>query len=236
MIFGGLLAGGTGSRMETASMPKQFIRVDGVPIFIRSLRTFLSVEEIDTVVISTNVEWNDYYIELIREFDLDEKRIVLTPGGNTRFTSMVNVCKKAMEIADKPDSLIITHDCARIFVNKRILLDNIAMAQNYDMVTTSIPTIDTMLQSDDGFLCSGVPDRSKLWCDQGPQTFFLDRFLRYVSMIPEEDIPNYIEAGKVYLSHNRKIGIVRGERFNFKITNDIDLQYAEFLIKQGVVK
>ena len=81
-----------------------------------------------------------------------------------------------------------------------------------------------------------VPDRSKLWADQGPQTYRVAKFLKYVSMIPEGDIMDYIEAGKVYLSHNGKIGIIKGERFNFKVTNDIDLQYAEFLIKGGFVK
>lgn len=235
MIFGGLLAGGSGTRMETAVMPKQFIRVAGVPIFIRSLRTFLAMDEIDRVVISTNVDWSEKYRECLEEFHIDESRVVLTPGGDSRFNSLINVCKKAAELADQPDSIIVTHDCARIFVSERILRDNITMIRDFDMVTTSLPTIDTILQTEDGISCSSVPDRSKLYCDQGPQTFRLDRFLRYVSMIPAEDKPSYIEAGKVYLSHNRKIGIVKGERFNFKVTNDIDLKYAEFLIKEGAV-
>ena len=236
MIFGGLLAGGVGSRMETAIMPKQFIRICGVPVFIRSLRTLLSIKEIDKVVISMNMEWEQEYLTLIKEFNINEKRVLLTPGGDSRFTSLINIAKAAAEIADAPDSPIVTHDCARIFVSERIIRDNLAMISDYDMVTTSLPTIDTMLFSEDGKCCATVPDRTKLFADQGPQTFRLDRFLRYVSMIPENDIPNYIEAGKVYLSHNRKVGIVRGDRFNFKVTNDIDLQYATFLIEKGYAK
>ena len=236
MIFGGLLAGGTGSRMETAVMPKQFIPVAGVPIFIRSLNTFLACDQISQVIISTNVDWADQYTRLLREFHVDESRVVLTPGGNSRFTSLVQIAKKAMELSKDPEAVIVSHDCARIFVSKRIIEDNIAMMDRYEMVTTSIPTIDTMLQSDDGECCSMVPDRSKLWCDQGPQSFRVGQFLKYVAQIPERDIPNYIEAGKVYLSHNRKIGIVRGDRYNFKVTNDIDLKYAEFLIKDGAVQ
>ena len=104
------------------------------------------------------------------------------------------------------------------------------------MVTTAMPTIDTMLFSDDGISSSQVPDRTKLWNDQGPQSFEVNKFLKYVSMIKPEDMSNYIEAGKVYLSHNCKIGLVKGERFNFKITNDIDIKYAEFLLREGFVK
>ena len=236
MIFAGILAGGSGSRMETATMPKQFIRVCDVPIFIRTLRTFLSVSEIDKVIVSTNPDWEHKYVELMDEFDIDRDRVILVKGGETRFLSLVNVTKKASELDSSAESVIITHDCARMFVSKRIIEDNLKLIGEYDMITTSIPVIDTIMQSDDGKSISVVPDRSKLWADQGPQTYAVAKFLRYVSMIPEYDIPNYIEAGKVYLSHHRKIGIVKGERFNFKVTNDIDLQYAEFLIKGGFVK
>ena len=236
MIFAGILAGGSGSRMETATMPKQFIRVCDVPIFIRTLRTFLSVSEIDKVIVSTNPDWEQMYVDLMNEFDVDKDRVVLVKGGETRFLSLVNVTKKAYELDPSKEAIIITHDCARMFVSKRIIEDNLKMIKEYDMVTTSIPVIDTILKSNDGISSSVVPDRSKLWADQGPQTFGVSKFLRYVDMIPAGDIENYIEAGKVYLSHNRAIGIVKGERFNFKVTNDIDLQYAEFLLKGGFVK
>ena len=236
MIFAGILAGGSGSRMETATMPKQFIRVCDVPIFIRTLRTFLAVPQIDKVIVSTNPDWEYKYNELMDEFNIDKDRVVLVKGGETRFLSLVNVSKKAFELDPSNDSIIITHDCARMFVSKRIIEDNLNDIKDYDMVTTSIPVIDTILQSDDGKSSSVVPDRSKLWADQGPQTYRVAKFLKYVSMIPEGDIMDYIEAGKVYLSHNRKIGIIKGERFNFKVTNDIDLQYAEFLIKGGFIK
>lgn len=236
MIFGGLLAGGKGSRMETAALPKQFIRVCGIPLFIRSLRTFLNAPAIDMVVVSMNAEWREMYFEVIREFGIDESRVILVDGGDTRFTSLINIAKKAYAIAHDSTSVLVSHDCARIFVNERIIADNIAMMNEFDMVTTSLPTIDTILQSSDGRCSSVVPDRTKLWCDQGPQTFRIEQFLKYVEMIPQADLPSYIEAGKVYLSHGKKIGIVRGERFNFKVTNDIDLEYAEFLIEKGFVK
>jgi len=236
MIFAGILAGGSGSRMETATMPKQFIRVCDIPIFIRTLTTFLSVKQIDKVIVSTNPDWEQMYIDLMNEFNIDQNRVILVKGGETRFLSLMNVTKKAYELDSSNEAIIITHDCARIFVSKRIIEDNLKLVKDYDMITTSIPVIDTILQSDDGVSSSVVPDRSKLWADQGPQTFGVSRFLKYVSMIPSEDIKNYIEAGKVYLSHNRKIGIVKGERFNFKVTNDIDLQYAEFLLKGGFIK
>lgn len=236
MIFAGILAGGTGSRMETATMPKQFLDICGKPIFIRTIETFLSITQIDKIICSINVEWKEKYIELIDKYNLDKNKIILTPGGNSRFVSLINIVKKANEIDNKDDSFIITHDCARIFISKDIIKNNIESIKNYEIVTTSIPVIDTIVSSDNGEYINFVPTRSKLWSDQGPQTFYINKFLKYVSMIPEKDYSKYIEAGKVYLSHECKVGIVLGNRNNFKITNDIDLQYAKFLIEGGFIK
>ncbi len=234
MIFGGLLAGGSGSRMEIATMPKQFIEVKGVPIFIRTLRTFLAVEQFDKVLVSINTDWKDKYSELIERYKIDTARVVLVPGGTSRFRSLINITKAAKDICNS-DSIIVTHDCARLFVTKKILLDNLSEIRNYDMVTTSIQAIDTMILSENGCSVSNVPDRSKLWNDQGPQTYRINDFIKYVDMIPEDDIDSYMEAGKLFLSHGKKVGIVKGDRYNFKITNDIDLAYAEFLLEKGAV-
>ncbi|MCR5485100.1 MAG: 2-C-methyl-D-erythritol 4-phosphate cytidylyltransferase, partial [Clostridiales bacterium] len=71
MIFAGILAGGTGSRMENAVMPKQFLEVSGKPILIRTLETFLSVSSIDKVTVSMNTDWEYKYRELIEKYGLD---------------------------------------------------------------------------------------------------------------------------------------------------------------------
>ena len=41
MIFGGILAGGTGTRMNMADMPKQFLPLGDKPIVIHTLEKFL---------------------------------------------------------------------------------------------------------------------------------------------------------------------------------------------------
>ncbi len=236
MNFAGILAGGTGSRMENAVQPKQFIEVAGVPIFIRTLRTFLSVPAIDKIVISMNTDWAKKYGELLDAFGIDRERVILTPGGPTRFTSLINVVKAAKAADGGEGSVIVTHDCARLFVTREIIEENLAAMKEFSVVTTSLPVIDTILSSEDGRCTASVPERSKLFNDQGPQTFYIDTFLQYVAELPQERLPEFIEAGKLYLEHGEKIGIIRGSRYNFKVTNDFDLKYAEFLLREGYVK
>ncbi|MCR5042195.1 MAG: 2-C-methyl-D-erythritol 4-phosphate cytidylyltransferase [Clostridia bacterium] len=236
MIFAGILAGGVGSRMENAVMPKQFIEVAGVPIMIRTLRTFLSCERIDKIVVSMNTDWEGRYYRLFEEYELDMSRIRAVPGGDSRFTSLINVAKGAAEIDCSDANIMVSHDCARLFVPKRIIEENIDAMGEFSVVTTSLPVIDTVLSSDDGRSSTSVPDRSKLFNDQGPQTFYVNKFLEYAQALPKERLPEFIEAGKLYLEHGEKIGIIKGDRFNFKVTNDFDLKYSEFLVREGYVR
>lgn len=41
MIYGAMLAGGVGSRMKSATIPKQFLEVEGKPIIIYTLLNML---------------------------------------------------------------------------------------------------------------------------------------------------------------------------------------------------
>ena len=113
--------------------------------------------------------------------------------------------------------------------------NNISLMSKYDLVTTSIPVIDTISRSIDGESVVSVPEREELWAGQTPQSFFIKDFLAMVSKLSDNERMNYNEANKLYLANNRKVGISKGSRTNFKITNDIDIEYAEFLIERKTV-
>ncbi len=54
MVIGGILAGGLGTRMSNGGLPKQFLKVGGKPVIIRTLERFLNNKDIDTIVIAMN--------------------------------------------------------------------------------------------------------------------------------------------------------------------------------------
>lgn len=41
MIYGAILAGGSGQRLESSPIPKQFVSIDGIPIIILTMKPFL---------------------------------------------------------------------------------------------------------------------------------------------------------------------------------------------------
>ena len=78
MIFGAILAGGTGSRMKQ-KIPKQFIELNNVPIIIRTLKRMLEVNEFDHICIGIHPDYNNYLQDLLKQYTIDSKKILTIP-------------------------------------------------------------------------------------------------------------------------------------------------------------
>ena len=233
MNYAGILAGGIGSRMGS-SVPKQFLEVGGIPIIVRVIKRFAENVNIDAVIVAMNGEWMEYCTKLLKDNKIDVNKIDLIEGGNTRFESLYNIAKKAAGYGD--DAVVVSHDCARVFVSDEIITNNIVMLKDTDCTTTSMPTIDTVLISENGITSTCVPDRSTIFLDQGPQAFKASEFVRLADSLDSDERGKYMEAGRLYLDRGLKVGIVKGERTNFKMTTDFDIKYAEFLLSEGYIK
>ena len=58
--YGGILAGGIGSRMATKDgLPKQFLEIGGVPVIVRTVRRFLECSGLDGIVIAMHRDWRE---------------------------------------------------------------------------------------------------------------------------------------------------------------------------------
>lgn len=238
MNFAGILAGGIGSRMES-SVPKQFLKIGKTPIVVRTLNTFLKEKCIDKVILAMNPQWEDYCKDMLKEYGVDLSRVVIIHGGTSRFLSMVNIVKKAIGILGTDlceDDMMLIHDCARPFVSSRIINENYEFAKEYDMVTTSVPTIDTVLIAEDGKQSTVVPNRETVFLDQGPQTFKIKQFDDIYKILTQAEIDTYMEAGRMYLEKNLAVGIVKGERTNFKITTEFDMLLGNMMIQDGQIE
>ena len=57
MNYAVILAGGTGSRMKSIKVPKQYHEINGIPILIYTLKTFVEINCFDYIYIAID----DYY-------------------------------------------------------------------------------------------------------------------------------------------------------------------------------
>jgi len=119
MNYAGILAGGIGSRMES-KIPKQFLKIAGIPIIVRTINAFLSSKYIDKVILAMNPQWMDYGVNLLKEYDVDTSKIIIISGGTTRFLSMVNIVDACISDSGE-DNYLCIHDCARPFVSQKII-------------------------------------------------------------------------------------------------------------------
>ena len=74
--------------------------------------------------------------------------------------------------------------------------------------------------------------RSTVFLDQGPQTIKVRHFMQLVDTLTDEEKEKYMEAGRLYIDKGYRVGIVEGERENFKLTTKFDLLLAEMMFNR----
>ena len=171
MTYAIILSGGIGSRMES-DIPKQYIEVNGKPIFIFCLQTFLNVQAIDAIVIGVAKEWKSF-VERTVEALKPQKKIFYAVPGETRQYSIFNALKVVKEIGGKDDDLVIIHDAARPLVSKELIQRCLDGCKETDGVLPVIPVKDTIYQSTDKIHVTNLLNRSELFAGQAPEVFRL---------------------------------------------------------------
>lgn len=247
MIYAAVLAGGTGSRMGKTDKPKQFLEFGGRPVIVHTVETFLKCGRIDKVIVMTPADWCGYTGEIMSEhFDgtgiqvlndpgecgHEAAGILIAPGGNTRNETLMNAV--AVIEADgglDDETIIVTHDAVRPFVTARMITENIAAAERTGACETAFPATDTIIETDDGRYVGKVPDRSRLWMTQTPQSFRAEKLRELYTSLTAEEKEVLTDAARIYIMKGEPVEIVKGESYNIKITYPQDIEVAEAIYR-----
>ena len=234
MVFGVILAGGVGSRMGNVEKPKQFLKIGGKPILIHTVEKFLMHDSFQELIVLTPMEWIEHTKNLLKKY-LGEAgaAVKVLRGGSTRNETIMNSIAYIEEnYGLDDDTIVVTHDSVRPFVTQRIIEENIKYAKEYGACDTVIPATDTIVHSEDGKVITSVPDRSKMYQGQTPQTFNALKLKNLYESLTEEEKATLTDAAKIFVMKGEKVHIVDGEVFNIKITYPYDLRVAEALIRE----
>ena len=230
-VYGVVLAGGKGTRMGNVEKPKQFMEVGGKPIIIHTIEKFVVCQEFDKVLVLSPKQWINHTQDLIRKFIPNCDNVVVLEGGSTRNETIMNSIKYIDEQGCLDDeTIIVTHDSVRPFVTHRILEENVKFAKEYGACDTVIPATDTIVESKDNQFITNIPDRSKMYQGQTPQTFRAKMLRELYNSLTEEEKTVLTDACKILVLKGEKIHLVDGEVFNIKITYPYDLRVAESLL------
>ncbi len=230
-VYGVVLAGGKGTRMGNVEKPKQFMEVGGKPIIIHTIEKFVVCQEFDKVLVLSPKQWINHTQDLIKKFIPNCDNVVVLEGGSTRNETIMNSIKYIDEqgCLDE-ETIIVTHDSVRPFVTHRILEENVKYAKEFGACDTVIPATDTIVESMNNQFITEIPDRSKMYQGQTPQTFKAKMLRELYNSLSEDEKTVLTDACKILVLKGKEIHLVDGEVFNIKITYPYDLRVAESLL------
>lgn len=224
-----IFAGGSGQRMHSKDIPKQFLEMHKKPIIIYTLELFERHPEIDAIVIACIEEWINYLNDLIYKYRINKvKKIV--PGGKTGQMSIYNGLIAADEISSGEKSVVLIHDGVRPLINSKVISDNItSVKRNGSAITTAVVKETILVVNEDEFI-ETVPDRSKSRIAKAPQSFWLDEILEMHHKAQAEGMINYIDSCTMMKHYGHSLYLVDGPYENIKITTQDDFYTMRALI------
>lgn len=231
MIYAHILAGGSGHRMGNVPMPKQFLDLKGKPVIIHTLEKFIINKNFDKIIVSFSSSWLDFGQALIKKY-ISDPRIVVIEGGKERNDTLIQAVNYlADNIGLSDEDIIVTHDAVRPFITTRIIDDNISALREYDAVDTVIPATDTIVVGAKNEI-DNIPNRSLMYQGQTPQSFKIKTLKDSYGQLTDEQKRTLTDGCKICVYAGIKVGLVRGETSNIKITTPVDLRIAGALIQE----
>jgi 2-C-methyl-D-erythritol 4-phosphate cytidylyltransferase len=164
-----IFAGGTGQRMSTRSVPKQFLELHGKPVIVYTIEHFEKHPDVDDVVVVCLPEWIDDLRNLLERYRIRKvSRIVA--GGDTGDESIYNGLLALQGVAHD-DDIVLIHDGVRPLIDADLITANIKAATEHGSAITVEAVTESVVQVGSDGRVERVPPRSEMFLAKAPQTF-----------------------------------------------------------------
>lgn len=233
MIFGAILAGGVGSRMNISDMPKQFLDLGEKPIIVHTLEKFKLCSRLDHIYLGVHPDWLTHTNDLIEKYlgKAAAENVHVVAGGTDRNSTIFNIISDIEKnFGESEDNIIVTHDSVRPFVTQRMIEENIDAAIKYGAVDTVTSAIDTIVESEDGEFIKEIPNRKKMYQGQTPQSFKISVLKKLYSELTDDEKAILTDACKICIVKGYPVYMVEGEISNIKITTVSDYKIAQAMV------
>ena len=215
-----IFAGGSGTRMNSKSRPKQFLQFYGKELIIHTLENFQNHDEIDGIALVCIEEGIPYLNKLLEKYGIDKVKAVVF-GGVTGQESIFKGLK-AIKTFDKDEkSIVLIHDGVRPFINEDVISSCIKSVKEKGSAITVVPATETIITSEDGKI-STITDRSKCCLARAPQCFYLDDILDAHHKAIKDGNLNMIDSASLMKFYGHELYTVQGNADNIKITTPTD--------------
>ncbi|MCF8018800.1 MAG: 2-C-methyl-D-erythritol 4-phosphate cytidylyltransferase [Vallitaleaceae bacterium] len=216
-----LLAGGNGTRTGI-NCPKQFLEIQGKPIFSYCLQTLELIEEVDVIVIVVLETWESYVREWIQKLGLKKSKYIVH-GGKSRQHSIYNgLIKARVYMAD--EDIVMVHDAARPLINPEVVRKTIIKARETGAAIPVIKENDALYMSADDINVEQTLSKSGLYRGQTPVCIRFGDYYNLHTAARDEDLINAKGSCTLLFQNDIKVTMVEGDEKTYKITTKKDVE------------
>jgi len=217
-----LVMAGGGVRLGTP-VPKAFVEVAGLPLWRHAASTLASLPGCRALVLVAPAD----RVESLRR-DAADLRVPVTvvAGGERRQDSV----RLGIAAAPAEAAVIAVHDAARPLLSAETALAVVREAARSGAALAAVPVRDTLKRvAADGTVRETV-DREGLWHAQTPQAFRADVARAAHAEAARRGLVATDDAALVEALGLSGVRVVRGDPWNFKVTDPPDRDAAEALL------
>lgn len=216
-----IFAGGTGSRMNSKVLPKQFLKIYGKPVIIHTLEVFEDCDEIDEIIVVILLGWEKYLNNLLEQYRITKVKKVVT-GGETGQLSIFNGLKEIN------DGIVLIHDGVRPFISSQLIKENIAMAKENKIAITCVKAKETLV-SVEGNKINDVLMREVSYMARAPQTFDVELLKSAHQKAIDDNNYSFVDSCAIVKHYFPELDfrIVECGSENIKITTQEDFYLAK---------
>jgi len=215
-----IVAGGSGARMG-ASIPKQFIELNGKPILMHTLERLYAINWLMEQILVLPQSELKTWAELCKKHNFDIPHSI-TEGGKTRFESVKNGLEKITDA-----ELVGVHDGVRPFVSAQVINACFSSAEQ-DGAAVPVVAIVQSLRKMEGEKSKAI-DRNDFCAVQTPQCFQTTILKKAFAQAERTD---FSDDASVVEAAGHSITLVEGSTENIKLTTPTDLAWAKLMLKE----
>jgi len=214
-------AAGFGTRMES-SLPKQYLKLAGLPIIIHTVRAFLAAGVVDIIVVAVPPERIAETVDLFHDHGLDNAAVRIIAGGRRRQDSV----KAGLDALPSDTGIVLVHDGARPLVSTELIRECLAATIENGAAIAAVPVKDTLKKAAADKLIEATIDRTSLWQAQTPQCARYELLQRAFAENQDRDVT---DEAMLLERAGIPVALVDGSEKNIKITRPEDLVLAEMI-------
>ena len=221
-----LPAGGVGARMG-GDKPKQFLEIQGRPIYRHALDIFLKHPLISEIVFVCGADWSSHFTDEFKDLPIQ-----VVVGGKERWNSVYNGLQALSENIQQ----VMVHDVARPFLPQPVLESCIGELQANRSFLVALKAVDTIKRSrtssqvhnslNSNAIKSSIVDetlnRDEIWLAQTPQGSSKQLLIDCFDSMSQTD-QNPTDEASVLEACGIDVHLIEGSRWNDKLTTPEDL-------------